>query len=112
LLLEMLGAQVRIAYSGPQALAACAEFEPELVFLDLSMPQMDGFETARHLRASPSGRATSLIALTGWGEKDTRRRAEEAGFDRHLTKPAAISELQALLESASVGNRQETSRIL
>ena len=112
LLLEMLGAQVRIAYSGPQALAACAEFEPELVFLDLSMPQMDGFETARHLRASPSGRATSLVALTGWGEKDTRRRAEEAGFDRHLTKPAAISELQALLESASVGNRQETSRIL
>lgn len=112
LLLEMLGAQVRIAYSGPQALAACAEFEPELVFLDLSMPQMDGFETARHLRASPSGRATSLIALTGWGEKDTRRRAEEAGFDRHLTKPAVISELQALLESASVGNRQETSPIL
>ena len=106
LLLEMLGAQVRIAYSGPQALAACAEFEPELVFLDLSMPQMDGFETARHLRASPSGRATSLIALTGWGEKDTCRRAEEAGFDRHLTKPAAISELKALLESASVGNRQ------
>ena len=99
LLLEILGAQVRIAYSGAQALTACAEFEPELVFLDLSMPQMDGFETARRLRASPSGRRVSLIALTGWGEERTRRRAMEAGFDRHLTKPTTLSELQALLQS-------------
>jgi len=109
LLLELLGAQVKIAYSGAQALKACAEFEPELVFLDLSMPQMDGFETARRLRASPSGRGVSLIALTGWGEERTRQRAREAGFDRHLTKPATLSELQALLQSTRGDDGQETS---
>ena len=109
LLLETLGAQVRIAYSGAQALTACAEFEPELIFLDLSMPQMDGFETARRLRALPSGRSVRLIALTGWGEERTRRLASEAGFDRHLTKPATLSELQALLQSDFGDNGHETS---
>jgi CheY-like chemotaxis protein len=103
LLLEILGAQVRVAYSGAQALAACAEFEPELVFLDIGMPQMDGFETARRMRKLPAGREPVFIALTGWGEEETRRRAREAGFDRFLTKPADMSELEALLLDVTCG---------
>jgi PAS domain S-box-containing protein len=107
LLLETLGANVRVAYSGAQALEACVAFEPELVFLDLGMPQMDGFETARRMRASPSGRSVSLIALTGWGEEETRRRARQAGFDRHLTKPATMPELKAVLGSECGDIRRE-----
>lgn len=100
LLIETLGAEVRVAYSGAQGLAICAEFEPELAFLDLGMPEMDGFETARRLRELPAGRDATLVALTGWGEEETRRRVNNAGFDRHLTKPADAEEIEALLKAA------------
>jgi CheY-like chemotaxis protein len=89
-----------VAYSGAEGLATCAEFAPELVFLDIGMPGMDGFETARRMRELPAGRKVTLVALTGWGEEETRRRAKEAGFDRHLTKPADVGELEALFEVA------------
>lgn len=100
LLLETLGVNVRIAYGGAEGLEACAGFEPEVVFLDVGMPEMDGFETARRLRELPAGRNAILVALTGWGEEKTRRKVSEAGFDAHLTKPADIGELEALLDSA------------
>ncbi len=97
LLLEILGAEVRVARNGAEGLDVCATFAPELVFLDIGMPGMDGFETARRMRALPAGRSATLIALTGFGEEETRRRAIDAGFDRHLRKPASVSELEALL---------------
>jgi signal transduction histidine kinase len=97
LLLKTLGAGVRVAYGGAEGLRACAEFEPDVVFLDIGMPEMDGFETARRMRELSAGRRATLVALTGWGEDKTRRRAMEAGFDRHLTKPMDTGELEALL---------------
>ncbi len=100
MLLEILGAQVQVAYSGAQGLAASSEFEPELVFLDIGMPGMDGFETARRMRDQPAGRKAVLVALTGWGEGETIRRIKEAGFNLHLTKPASMGELEALLYAA------------
>ncbi len=100
MLLETLGVQVRVAYSGAQGLAASSEFEPELVFLDIGMPGMDGFETARRMRDQPAGRKAVLVALTGWGEDEMRRRVQEAGFNRHLTKPASMGDLEALLYAA------------
>ncbi|CAN3992491.1 PAS domain-containing hybrid sensor histidine kinase/response regulator [Methylocystis bryophila] len=100
-LLNVLGANVRVARSGAEGLEACAEFEPELVLLDLSMPHMDGFETARRMRESPVGRRAKLVALTGSGEDHMRARTREAGFDGHLVKPASLSQLEELLASVS-----------
>jgi PAS domain S-box-containing protein len=103
-LLATMGAMVRVAYGGAEGLKACVELEPDLVFLDIGMPHMDGFETARRLRKLPVGREATLVALTGWGEEETRRRARDAGFDRHLTKPANIRELEALLVEVACEN--------
>jgi len=100
LLLRSFGAEVQVAHSGAEGLAACAAFAPELIFLDLSMPGMDGLETARRLRALPTARNATLVALTGRGENETRRWVMEAGFDRHMTKPADLEELEALLDVA------------
>ncbi len=100
LLLKTFGADVRVARSGGEGLAISAEFAPELIFLDIGMPGMDGFETARRLRELPATRRATLVALTGRGEPDLRRRAQQAGFDRHLTKPADLDELASLLDVA------------
>jgi len=70
-----------------------------VVFLDIGMPGMDGYEVARRIRAGCSARMPAIIALTGWGQEADRQRAREAGFDHHLVKPADIGALQALLAS-------------
>jgi PAS domain S-box-containing protein len=108
-LLNVLDLEVRVANSGAKGLEACAEFEPQLILLDLSMPQMDGFETARRMKEVPAGRRAKLVALTGYGQQSARARAEEAGFDGYLVKPARLSQLEALLNSLGAGAAQETS---
>ncbi|WP_442756246.1 PAS domain S-box protein [Methylocystis sp. JAN1] len=95
--LETFGATVQVAYSGAASLDAFASFKPDLVFLDLGMPGMDGYETARRIRAMPEGRDVQLVALTGWGQEQINDRARAAGFDRQLTKPAGFEALQELL---------------
>jgi CheY-like chemotaxis protein len=97
--LETFGAEVRVAYSGADGVEGVKDFTPELVFLDLGMPGMDGYETARRIRALPEGRDVKLVALTGWGQDQIRDRAREAGFDSQLTKPAGLEALQELLDS-------------
>src|SRR6266849_3763550 len=86
-LLRLLGHQVETAYSGAAALEKARAFRPEIVLLDLGMPGMDGFEAARQLRAMPEGREVLLVAQTGWGQEEDRRRTRAAGFDAHLAKP-------------------------
>jgi CheY-like chemotaxis protein len=93
LLLRIHGHEVRVAHDGPAALAEVADWLPRVVFLDLNLPGgMDGFEAARQLR-SRNGRAVRLVALTGCGHDTDRQRAEEAGFDDYLVKPAGLEEL-------------------
>ncbi len=100
-LLRLGGHETRIAYDGAGALALAESFLPDLAFLDLGMPVMDGLETARRLRALPVTRHVTLVALTGWGAQDDRARASAAGFDHHLLKPAVPAEVQALLARVS-----------
>ncbi len=109
-LLKFLGTEVRVAHSGAEGLQICAEFEPELVFLDLSMPEMDGFETARRMREFRAGRRSKLVALTGFGEEQRGARMREAGFDGHLSKPARLSHLQELLGLPSVETAVQTPK--
>ena len=97
LLLETMGHEVRVAHAGEEGLLAMRAFAPMVVLLDIGMPDMDGYEVARRIRSEEgSGRAV-LVAITGWGQDEDRRRAREAGFDHHLTKPVDPAELQKLL---------------
>ena len=97
LLLDSLGYEVKTANDGHQALETIAAFHPEIVFLDIGLPQLDGYEVARRVRESPGLRDTKLIALTGWSHADDRRRTREAGFDHHLVKPVAVKTLKEVL---------------
>jgi signal transduction histidine kinase len=96
-LLELSGHQVRVARSGPQAVEAAREFRPDVAILDIGLPGMSGHELAARLRAEPFGPSLILVALTGYGQDEDRRRTREAGFDHHLTKPADLGQLAALL---------------
>ncbi len=99
MVLEMLGAQVRVARGGHEALDMFASWQPAAVLLDIGMPGMNGYEVARAIRERFACAGVMLVALTGWGQDDDRRRAREAGFDHHLVKPAEIEALQKLLAS-------------
>lgn len=87
-LLELHGHDVRIAHDGRSALRAAQEFVPDAVLLDIGLPDLDGYEVARRLRQDPVTQRVRLIAVTGWGQDGDRARAQDAGFDAHLTKPA------------------------
>ena len=87
IVLRVAGHDVQIAHDGPSTLKTAADFQPDVVFLDVGMPGMDGFETARQLRQIVGLDKTVLVALTGYGREEDRQRAVEAGFDRFLVKP-------------------------
>jgi CheY-like chemotaxis protein len=97
LLVQLLGAEVHIARSGPAALAELDAFHPGDVLLDIGMPGMDGYEVAQRIRAQPRFNTVRLIALTGWGQEEDRRRAHDSGFDHYLVKPVDLEALQVLL---------------
>jgi CheY-like chemotaxis protein len=97
-LLKLMGAEVRAAHDGFEALEVAASFRPEVVLLDIGMPKLHGYDTARRFRDEEWGKEMILVALTGWGREEDRRRAEEAGFNGHLTKPVQVGDLRQLLE--------------
>ncbi len=110
MLLQTDGNEVRTAPDGAAALKAAAVFEPEIVFLDIRMPVMDGYEAARRLREQPYGEHVILIALTGWGQQEHRDQTRLAGFDAHLTKPLdpeALSKLFATLTPSESTEKPE-----
>lgn len=95
-LLTLLGNEVCVVHSGPAALAKLDEFDPGLILLDIDMPGMDGYEVARRLRQRADTRDRQVVALTGFGQEEDRRRAMAAGFDLHLVKPVDLATLQSL----------------
>lgn len=99
MLLEHRGHVVETAYDGPAALQKMERLGPEIVLLDLGLPDMDGFEVARRIRAAPEASALRIVAVTGWGQEKDREKTKEAGFDGHLTKPIGTEDLQSVLSA-------------
>jgi CheY-like chemotaxis protein len=93
MMLRALGHEVVVAYDGAEALAAAEKFRPEIALLDIAMPAVNGYEVCRRIREQPWGKPMYLIAQTGWGQEEDRRRAEQAGFDRHMLKPVDCAAL-------------------
>lgn len=97
MLLAISGHDARTAHNGPGGLRAAYDFAPEVVFLDIGLPDMSGYEVAEKLRSTPPRVRPYLIALTGWGSDDDKRRAQAAGFDHHMTKPVDAAAVEVLL---------------
>jgi signal transduction histidine kinase len=109
--LQFAGHDVRTAHDGVEALEVAQAFEPDIALLDLGMPKMDGYETARQLRQRSNGKGLRLIALTGWGQQQDRDRTANAGFDAHLVKPVAEAQLfRALATAVAENQRREGTR--
>ncbi|MCC2668555.1 MAG: Chemotaxis protein methyltransferase CheR [Armatimonadetes bacterium] len=97
-ILELDGHKVEVAFSGPAGVEAARRLRPDVVLCDIGLPGMDGYQVAASLRADPALAGMRLIAVTGYGQDEDRRRTREAGFDAHLTKPVEIPALQRVLE--------------
>jgi CheY-like chemotaxis protein len=97
LLLEMMGNETRTVYDGEAAVEAAAVFHPDVILLDIGLPKMSGLDAARRIRAESWGRSALLVAMTGWGQEEDRRRSREAGFDAHYTKPLEPDVLRRLI---------------
>ena len=97
MLLQLTGHETHTAYDGLEAVEAAATFQPDVVLLDIGLPKLNGYEAARRIREQPWGKKMALVALTGWGQEEDRRRSEEAGFDAHMVKPVEPEALMKLL---------------
>jgi PAS domain S-box-containing protein len=106
MLLQISGNETHTAHDGLEALAAAERFRPDVVLLDIGLPQLNGYDACRRIRAEPWGKTMVLIALTGWGQEEDRRKSKDAGFDAHLVKPVdygALMELLATLPAEQEG---------
>jgi CheY-like chemotaxis protein len=97
-LIEMQGHEVQEAADGAEALAKAQSWKPEVILLDVGMPNLNGYEVARHVRLEPWGKHALLVAITGYGEAEDLKKSCTAGFDAHRVKPADVNELLALFD--------------
>jgi CheY-like chemotaxis protein len=104
MMLDVMGNETRTANDGFAALELGAVYLPDFILLDIGMPMLNGYDTARRIRQEPWGRSVTLVALTGWGQDDDRRRSHEAGFDHHVVKPAEPAALEKLLAGPQMMN--------
>jgi DNA-binding response OmpR family regulator len=105
--LEMMGHDVTTVHGAAAAFAAIDQFAPEVVLLDIELPEMSGYEIAKRIRSAEEGTKIVLIAVTGRGQQEDKDKAREAGFDEHLTKPVDISSLANLLRAESAKTRSQ-----
>jgi len=108
-MLRLMGHEVSTAFDGEACVAACESFRPQVAFVDIGMPRLNGYEAARRIRGAAWGAQVTLVALTGWGQEEDRKRAREAGFDHHVVKPVDFSLLARLLDP--IANQNASSRI-
>ncbi len=102
MLLQLMGNEVRTAHDGLEAVRAAEVFRPDVVLLDIGLPKLNGYEAARRIREQPGGGDIVLIAVTGWGQEEDRRRSKEAGFNHHMVKPLEPAALEKLLAGLQV----------
>jgi CheY-like chemotaxis protein len=98
IMLQTLGYEVQTATNGAEALEKAEQFRPTAIVLDIGMPELDGYQAAKHIREQPWGKDVILIAVTGWGQESDRRKSKEAGFDAHLVKPIDATAIVACVE--------------
>jgi signal transduction histidine kinase/ActR/RegA family two-component response regulator len=103
LMLKLCGHDVAVAHDGVEAVAQAEAFRPNLILLDVGLPRMNGYEVVKQIRLRPWSSATIIVAVTGWGQIEDKRRAHEAGFHHHLTKPVDFEALQRILDALEVG---------
>jgi signal transduction histidine kinase/ActR/RegA family two-component response regulator len=106
-MLQQKGHDVRIAHDGNKALECIRKFNPEVIFLDIGMPDMDGYEVCRQIRASTQGQRMHICAVTGWGQSEDKKRAHDAGFDDHLTKPVTINDIMSQINDYRSGDEPD-----
>jgi CheY-like chemotaxis protein len=97
MMLQIMGNDTRTAYDGDAAVASALEFRPDVILLDIGLPKQNGYEACRRIRQQPGGKELVIIAQTGWGQEEDRKRTREAGFDHHMVKPVDPSSLMKLL---------------
>ena len=108
LLIRTLGYEAKAVYSGQAAVEQIIKFEPDMALIDIGMPERNGYDTVAEIRKQPGGTHVILVAVTGWSRDEDKRRAYDAGFDLHVTKPMRVEtlkELISLLDPAVVSNR-------
>ena len=108
-LLALLGHETRSAYDGEQGVLEAERLRPDVILLDLGMPKLDGHAACRRIRERPWGAAVVIVALTGWGQAEDRRRTREAGFDGHLAKPVDCSVLTRLINDLLAAKHPPTT---
>ena len=99
MLLKITGNETHTAHDGLEAVEAAEQFRPDVVLLDIGLPKLNGYDAARRIREQPWGKDMVLVALTGWGQEEDRRKSKDAGFDRHMVKPVDLDALMTLLAS-------------
>jgi CheY-like chemotaxis protein len=109
LLLDFQGHETEVAYSGREALDRIELYRPEVALLDIGLPEMNGYELAKRLRAMPALADLRLVALTGYGQAEDRQRTEAAGFDDHLVKPVDLPALERALAGSSAAGGSRAS---
>jgi CheY-like chemotaxis protein len=97
MMLRLMGNEIQTAHDGLAAIEAAREFRPDMILLDIGLPKINGYDACRRIREQPWSRGMVIVALTGWGQEEDRRRSREAGFDHHLVKPVEIDALRTLL---------------
>jgi CheY-like chemotaxis protein len=102
ILLQLRHNDVLTAVDGLEAVEAAGAFQPDLILLDIGLPKLNGYDAARRIREQRQDRRVVMVAMTGWGQEEDKRKSKEAGFDRHLVKPVDPAVLEELLASAPI----------
>ena len=109
MVLDVMGHTTCVANDGLEAVRLAGEFQPDIVLLDIGMPRLNGYEACRQIRAQPWANTVVMVAVTGWGQDDDRRRSREAGFDLHLVKPLDPVEVERMMRKLEPGPRATTA---